>query len=269
MILERGFNGTGVTQLQAQLKRLGFYEGLIDGAFGPQTEQAVIDFQEKTNIGVDGKVGPQTKATLNDYDQGRTFEDRTLTRDDYERVAEQLGSEFAMVRAFSRVESRGSGFLSDGRPKILFERHWMYRFLERSGAVMSNYKAVADVVNSSPGGYVGGVSEYKRLNKAKGYNADMAVQSTSYGAFQIMGFHWERLGFDSPTHFEKQMGVSEGTQLEAVAAFILSDSDLHKAILDKEWNDIARIYNGPSYAKGKYHTKLKAAYEYFLNTKQG
>ncbi|WP_328515044.1 N-acetylmuramidase domain-containing protein [Ralstonia pseudosolanacearum] len=34
------------------------------------------------------------------------------------------------MRAVNEVESRGSGFLPDGRPVILFERHVMYRQLQ-------------------------------------------------------------------------------------------------------------------------------------------
>jgi hypothetical protein len=38
-----------------------------------------------------------------------------------------LGIGEAEMRAVLAVESLGSGFLADGRPKILFERHWFHR----------------------------------------------------------------------------------------------------------------------------------------------
>jgi peptidoglycan hydrolase-like protein with peptidoglycan-binding domain len=40
------------------------YPLAVDGQFGPQTRDAVIDFQYWTGIGVDGIVGPQTWHTL-------------------------------------------------------------------------------------------------------------------------------------------------------------------------------------------------------------
>ncbi|MDE5638372.1 MAG: N-acetylmuramidase family protein, partial [Odoribacter sp.] len=45
-----------------------------------------------------------------------------ITESDYRRVASLLGVETAVVKAIAEVESGGKGgFLSDGRPVILFE----------------------------------------------------------------------------------------------------------------------------------------------------
>ena len=46
-----------------------------------------------------------------------------LDEDDIAEAAKKLDCEVAAVRAVVDVESRG-GFLADGRPKILFERHY-------------------------------------------------------------------------------------------------------------------------------------------------
>ncbi|NLU50479.1 MAG: spore cortex-lytic enzyme, partial [Syntrophomonadaceae bacterium] len=37
-----------------------YYQGELDGIFGPLTEQAVQEFQEAKAIEVDGIVGPET-----------------------------------------------------------------------------------------------------------------------------------------------------------------------------------------------------------------
>jgi peptidoglycan hydrolase-like protein with peptidoglycan-binding domain len=53
--------------IQAALKNAGFYEGKIDGIFGPKTKKAIEEFQAKNNLKVDGKVGPKTWSMLSAY----------------------------------------------------------------------------------------------------------------------------------------------------------------------------------------------------------
>jgi lysozyme len=53
-----------VRDLQAGLKRLGFYKGAVDGDFGPKTEAAVIDFQRVKGLTVDGLAGKATRAAI-------------------------------------------------------------------------------------------------------------------------------------------------------------------------------------------------------------
>lgn len=56
--------GEPVREVQQRLLKLGYDVGYTDAIFGPQTEQAVREFQEQQGLGVDGIVGPKTWATL-------------------------------------------------------------------------------------------------------------------------------------------------------------------------------------------------------------
>ncbi|MEO0352669.1 MAG: peptidoglycan-binding protein [Cyanobacteria bacterium P01_A01_bin.15] len=56
--------GTAVSRLQGRLAELNFYDGPVDGIFGPQTEQAVEQFQRQAGLKVDGIVGPATWLAL-------------------------------------------------------------------------------------------------------------------------------------------------------------------------------------------------------------
>jgi len=56
--------GDDVAELQLLLGSLGFDTGWIDGIFGPETEDAVADFQRNAGLPVDGVAGPTTCATL-------------------------------------------------------------------------------------------------------------------------------------------------------------------------------------------------------------
>ena len=46
--------------IQSLLSRIGYDPGPIDGIFGQQTRQAVIDFQVDNGLTPDGIVGPAT-----------------------------------------------------------------------------------------------------------------------------------------------------------------------------------------------------------------
>jgi len=59
-LLRLGAEGEAVRQLQERLNSLGFYNGPIDGIFGPQTETAVEQAQTANNLTVDGVVGQAT-----------------------------------------------------------------------------------------------------------------------------------------------------------------------------------------------------------------
>ncbi len=59
-----GSVGEDIKVLQAQLKKLGYYDGIPDGQFGESTRNAVIEFQQKNNVPADGIAGSQTKELI-------------------------------------------------------------------------------------------------------------------------------------------------------------------------------------------------------------
>lgn len=54
-----------VTQAQRELQSQGFYQGEVDGIAGPQTRQAVKDFQRQNGLQVTGSLDQQTIDKLN------------------------------------------------------------------------------------------------------------------------------------------------------------------------------------------------------------
>lgn len=247
-MLRVGSRGDGVKAVQ---RLLGI---AADGVFGPGTDTAVRAFQRSAGLKDDGVVGPATMAALS---RGS----RTLTGGDLSLAAESLGVDVASVRAVTHVESRASGFLSDGRPVILFERHIMRRRLAATGRdadLLARY--LPDIINSAPGGYHGGAAEHDRLYLARQIDPASAIESASWGLFQIMGFHWQELGYASALDFEARMAHAEADQLEAFARFIRANPALHAALKRRDWVAFAAGYNGPAYARNQYDTKLAAAY---------
>jgi len=49
---------------QAALKALGFYDGNVDGLWGPLSKSALLAFQEGHGLAADGIYGPKTRAAL-------------------------------------------------------------------------------------------------------------------------------------------------------------------------------------------------------------
>jgi hypothetical protein len=186
---------------------------------------------------------------------------KALTYADLVRAAETLAVPLASIRAVNEVESRGCGFLPDGRPIILFERHvFWWRLKMRGIDPLAIAAQLPDLVARRPGGYAGGVAEHRRLARARQIDAAAACESASWGAFQVMGYHWERLGYAGIDAFVACMEHDEGAHLDAFVRFVAADDDLLAALRARDWARFALGYNGPGYARNLYDVKLERAY---------
>jgi len=259
MILRHGDVGQQVMLLQQRLIAAGV-KIEADGWFGDATEKAVIRFQRQQGLMVDGIAGPATLENL--HPVNNSDPEKLLTESDLKYAARALGVQLAAIKAVTEVESKESGFLPSGRPVILFERHIMYRRLPAHKREQLA-DAYPDLVNRKPGGYVGGETEWRRLNRAYTIDNATAIESASWGLFQIMGFHWKSLGYHSAAVFYEAMHRSEGEQLEAFIRFIKKDKILHQALKDRDWLAFAERYNGPAYARNQYDIRMAAAYDRF------
>jgi len=62
--LKMGSRGEKVSTLQKALNKKGFSAGKVDGIYGKNTRNAVINFQKANKIAVDGIAGKQTQSLL-------------------------------------------------------------------------------------------------------------------------------------------------------------------------------------------------------------
>jgi N-acetylmuramoyl-L-alanine amidase len=62
--LRRGASGRDVEIVQSRLRQWGYYDGPVNGVFGPLTEDAVKLFQRRNGLVADGIVGPQTAKAI-------------------------------------------------------------------------------------------------------------------------------------------------------------------------------------------------------------
>lgn len=192
-----------------------------------------------------------------------------ITEQDYQSAAELLKCSVNAIKAVASVESRGNGFLPDGRCVILYEPFVFGR--ETKGRFVNAYYkqyplCLTGKWDRKKAMYAGGVTEYEKLNTAKILDEYSALKSCSYGKFQVMGFNYKTVGYDNIHDFYNAMQESESNHLKAFCKFILAcrladelrvdESD--KADRMKKWYRFQQVYNGggnPAYA-----LKIEAEY---------
>ena len=217
------------------------------------------------------QTAPQTapqatsQTTSQTPSQDSSQDAKALSDEHLMAAATTLKVPIAVIRAVHEVESRSAGFLADGRPAILFERHVFYRRLRNHGIDPEPHaQHYPGLVSTTPGGYRGNAGEHLRLAAAERIHSAAAQESASWGAFQIMGYHWKSLGYDSLDDFIARMYRHESEHLDAFIRFIQADRRLHDALIKQEWAAFARGYNGPAYAKNLYDAKLTQAHARYV-----
>lgn len=201
---------------------------------------------------VDGLCGPLTRQAIVAAFTNTCAE--AVTDSDIATLASRLGCSAKQLRAMAKVESGGSAFDKQGRPKILFERHLFYRH-----AATSHPPSAWN--NPQPGGY--NEDSWDKLTRAACQDVDAAFGAVSWGKFQVLGLHWRGLGYPSPIEMAYSTVTSEAAHYEMLARYI-ERFNLKAALANLSTNPddnraLAKGYNGPAYARFKYHTKLAEA----------
>jgi hypothetical protein len=179
-----------------------------------------------------------------------------LTREELEGLAESIDIDYASLMAFISVESGGKGFIN-GRIVIQFEPSW---FKKKAPFAPSGLWSINKVENQE--------AEYKAFSDAFRKNANAAMQSTSWGLGQIMGFHYGRLGFKTVDAMVDAFKASEYQQVKGIVKFIATDPRLLKALQAKNWHLVATYYNGggykelaEKYGREPYNISMEKAYK--------
>lgn len=174
-------------------------------------------------------------------------------------LAETLQVEKAVLQAVAEVESGGAGFLAlaPPKPKVLFEGHYFHRLT--GGRFDATHPTLSFPKWTRKHYAKTGVGEWARLEEAIGLDRPAALQSASWGAFQIMGANYAQAGFSDVDAFAAAQSTSAEAQLECFTRFIARRWYL-APLRNKDWALFAERYNGPAYAHNQYDTKLARAY---------
>lgn len=166
-------------------------------------------------------------------------------------LASNAGWDYPVLRAIIEVESGGIGFAKDtGKIIIQFEPAW---FRKKEPYTPSGKWSVNGVERQS--------QEWIAFNEAFRINANAAMESTSVGMMQVMGFHYKTLGFNNVGEMWDFAKESEANQVELAIRFIKSNPKLDTAVKNKDFPTIAYYYNGSGYKKYNYDQKLLAAWK--------
>lgn len=185
-----------------------------------------------------------------------------LTDEDFTIVAKELGVEIAAIKAVVLIEAGKSmkGFFAPGVPVINFDRSMYNRY---AGKASNKSGSKGEKVPPGLSGYA--LREWTQLINARKRNCDGANMGTFWGMFQIGGFNYKLCGCKDVDEFVRVMSESEFSQLELFAKFI-TNTGMLTDLRNKNWAGFARKYNGASYARRGYHTRMAAAYRKFKNS---
>lgn len=183
-----------------------------------------------------------------------------LTLADKINAAEKLGVSVKHINMLLKVESGGSSFDDKGRPIILYEPHIFHR---RTGGKWSpsSFSYAKWGAQPYPKSFDG---RWSQMEAAAKVDRNAALESASWGLFQVMGFHWQALGYASVLDFATAMTSGEPDQLDAMVRFINANGlkaklQACRAGVPDSCRAFARGYNGAGYEKNDYHTKLARA----------
>lgn len=178
-----------------------------------------------------------------------------LTKLQLSEIANSIGIDYAALRAFISVESGGAGFIS-GRIVIQFEPSW---FKKLAPFAPSGKWSINKVENQA--------AEYIAFSDAFRKDPTKAMQSTSWGLGQIMGFHYGRLGYKTVDDMVNDFKKGDYQQVMGIAKFIATSPALLRAIKAKNWHQVAVNYNGAGYKelarrykREPYNISLEKAY---------
>lgn len=215
--------------------------------------------------------------------QGIFSSNQQLARNLYNRhkdlfdnfVDKYPGMETEILLAILLIESRGSPFHSNkvdldygsrNPPTTRFECHIFNREMQAIAVdcTCSNPE-VCNFQGSRVFSQELSETNFEAFTRAREINKQKAIFSSSFGFGQIMGMNYQRVGYSSLDDFYNAMFIEEN-QVRIFLNFLESNSNLIAALIDKDFSDAARFYNGnaccPESAdpSDRYNVILECAY---------
>jgi len=206
------------------------------------------------------KMAETFESSLKEFSLSSETREKSI-QNGLEKIEDNLNISPHMVSAIMQCETQNNNFGA-----IRFERHvFIKRLMSKKSELKNDYGSFDKIPQDA-------------LNEAK----DFAMkESTSWGAFQIMGYHYEKLTNQNNQQYKNvQEMISEMSdpqsgienQFRLFGQFISLTPHLKNAMQENPPNNetfhtIARFYNGPMYDKHNppYNEKLKDFYNKIKN----
>lgn len=163
--------GDDVGQLQNQLHELGFYSHPVDGRFGPETHQALANFQLDTGLEDDGVCGPDTLRAFSLL--GRRITGGSVSGIREREHVRQAGPNLSGKRVVidPALGGKDRGMAVTGRYGEIFEEEILWDLAQRIEGRM--VAAGMETILSRPRG--DNPSTKARADLANGFDADLAI----------------------------------------------------------------------------------------------
>ena len=177
----------------------------------------------------------------------------------------------AALLAVVEVESGGRiGAKVNGRmePMIRFEGHYFHRLLPKSLRSIARNLRLAHPQAGKVSNPRHQARRWIKLKQAIKINRIAALSSVSWGVGQVMGSHWQWLGYGSVDALVQEARSGLSGQVRLMARFI-QKSGLVAKLNSQDWAGFARTYNGPGFRKNQYDRKLAAAFDRYQRTLEG
>lgn len=183
---------------------------------------------------------------------------------DYERAARELEAPIPHIQAVTYVEAAGETFWDingEKLPPVRFEAHIFgretgWRFNVTNPDLSCLYWTPSLAATTRAGAW-------DQLRRARELDRPGANCSTSWGAFQIMGFHWKALGYASVGQFVDSMSLNgDDGQMDAFVRLVKSSPRMLNALRRGQWFVWEELYNGGGQG-GAYALKIEAALPLF------
>ena len=196
-----------------------------------------------------------------------TFKGRAKRLDDIDlpKLGRLIGVGEDVIHAVIDTETAGSGFDSQGRPKVLPEPHIFWRELgEKKRQIAENQGIAYPRWGMKP--YA--KDAYARLNQMIVIDRPAALRSASWGLGQIMGFNHKLAGYSSAEAMIEAILDDEEAHLKAMVGFIKSagiDDDLRyldglkRRVEPRDTWGFVSVYNGAGFRKNAYDVKFAAS----------
>lgn len=191
-----------------------------------------------------------------------------LGPDDISLVAGELNCTIAIVHAFSDIESAGSGFLPDGRLKILAEARVFH--MQTGGRFDDTDPNISSPVWDRSLYGAGGAHQWDRFERMYNLAPEAALKSCSIGRFQVMGFNHKMVGFASVEDLWTAFADSERAHLDAFGEFIRAGGCVDEMQADPpDFVNLALFYNGAGERANGYDQKLEVTYYHYVSLGEG
>lgn len=168
----------------------------------------------------------------------------------------------AVLMAVVEVESHGRPGVWLGsrfEPMIRFEGHYFHRLLPPEKVARAVRARLASPIAGEIRNPILQLSRWKLVARASRIDRTAALSSVSWGVGQVMGAHWDWLGYASIDELVNEARSGVAGQVRLMMRYI-QKAGLKEKLEQCDWAGFARAYNGPAFKKHRYDRKLAKAH---------